>query len=83
MATADEIPADLLDLQRQFNVAQAAVVTASAKDEPIDDLMATARDLAVRLHRRRAGTPWEAWDAQKRVREAAASSAEGCDGDSA
>lgn len=70
MAT-DPIPADLIDLQRRFNAAHDAVVTAAAAGEPITALMDTERDLAVQLHRRREGTPWAAWDQQMRVRAAA------------
>ena len=70
---ADEpIPEDLLDLQREFNAAHDAVVTAARRKEDIGALMDAERDLAVALHRRRAGTPWAAWEQQKRVREAAA-----------
>jgi hypothetical protein len=71
MAT-DEIPADLLDLQRQHTAAVAAVKAAARAGEDIEALTATERALAVQLHRRRAGTPWESWEQQKRVRAAAA-----------
>jgi hypothetical protein len=70
---ADEpIPQDLIDLQRQHTAAVAATKAAAAAREDITDLMAEERRLAVALHARRAGTPWAAWEQQKRVREAAA-----------
>jgi hypothetical protein len=75
MADSD-IPQDLIDLTRQFTAASAAVKTAAAKGEDIAALMDTERDLAVQLHRRRAGTPWEAWSEQLRIRAAAAKPAE-------
>ena len=66
------IPADLIQAQREFNAAYKAVTEAAAKNEPIDALMDTERELALKLHRMREGTPWAAWAEQKRVREAAA-----------
>jgi hypothetical protein len=69
--TDSDIPPDLLDLQRQHTAALAAVKAAARAGGDIGPLMAAERDLAVALHRRRAGTPWEAWEQQKRVREAA------------
>jgi hypothetical protein len=67
-----EVPPELVDAQRRFNAAHAAVVAAAKAGEPIAELWAEERIAAVELHRLRAGTPWAAWDQQQRVREAAA-----------
>jgi hypothetical protein len=68
----DAIPQDLIDLQRRHAAAVAATRAAARAGEDIAAPMAEERRLAVALHRMREGTPWAAWEQQKRVREAAA-----------
>lgn len=78
-----EIPADLIALQRAFNRAHAAVVAASAHPGPVAEWPAEAvaelrrlreeeRQATHALYDAREGTPFAAYPAQKRVRDAAA-----------
>lgn len=77
-----EIPEHLIALQRAFDTAHAALVTASARPGPVAEWPAEAvaelrrareeeRQATLALYRARAGTEWEPWAGQQRVREAA------------
>jgi hypothetical protein len=83
VADEPEIPADLIALQRRFDAAHAAVVAASAHPGPVADWPADAvaelrrareaeRQATVDLYRAREGTPFAAYPAQERLRDAAA-----------
>lgn len=78
MSDEPEIPAHLIELQRGFDAAHAAVVAASRRPgrmdtwppevvEELERLRAREREAAVELHRARAGTPFKAYEQQRRL----------------
>lgn len=77
-----EIPEHLIALQRAFDTAHAAVVKASAHPGPVAEwpaeqraelerLRTAEREATHALYDARAGTEFEPWAGQKRIRDAA------------
>lgn len=62
----------MLTLQRAFDAAHAAVVALPDDADPGERgrLREAERAAVLALHRARAGTPFEAWEQQRRVQDA-------------
>lgn len=75
MADDSEIPQHLIDLQRKYDAADAAVRAApdDLSQDQLDQLRQKRLDITNELVAARKGTEWESWAGQRKIHAAARS----------